>query len=354
MIPAFLRFPICALDISDRSYKYLSLKSQRNGFVVSRFGEGTLPPGIVENGEIKNADILISTLRSFFIRDNIEFVCVSLPEEKGFLKSLQMPLTMREDEISSSLALQIEEHVPLPASEVVFDYILVGKDDDHFDVVLRAFPRTIVNSYLDVITRAGALPVLVEPELSATVRSIVSPSYAGTGMLIDWGQTRTSFAIFRRGAVRFAATVPIAGSAITEIVAKQLNISVEKAHRVKQENKKIAITKDPSLLDKVMQAVMPVIRALREETERYMLYWQGRSDLGSLPERIYLTGGDSNMPGLSEYFAAELGVATIVANPWENISFPPFYIPGLSRRDSLRFVSTIGMSLQAAKEHRFL
>lgn len=354
MIPALLRFPVYTLDVSDRSYKYLLLQCRHSARTVSRFGEGSLPAGVVENGEIKQADVLISALRGFFIQNKIEFVGISLPEEKGFLKSIQMPLTMREDEIGSSLALQIEEHVPLPASEIVFDYILVGKDGDHFDVALRAFPRRIIESYVSVISKAGALPVLIEPELSAAVRAVVPPSYVGAGMLIDWGQTRTSFAIFRRGAVRFAATVPIGGFMVTQAIAKHMGISFEEADRFKQTNKQLAITKENIARDEVTQAIMPVIGALREEAERYILYWQGRSDFGSLPERIYLSGGDANIPGLPEYFSAELGVATTLANPWENISFPLFYLPELSKRDALRFVSTIGLSLQAAEEHQFL
>ena len=354
MTPAFLRLPLYAFDLSDRSYKYLLLKPQRNTFVVSHFGEGSLPAGVLENGEIKQADLLAASLRDVFARNEIEFVSVSLPEEKGFLKSLQMPLTMREDEIGSSLALQIEEHVPLPAREVVFDYILVGKDGDHFDIVLRAFPRSIMESYITVITKAGALPVLIEPELSAMVRAIVPPSYTGTGMLIDWGQTRTSFAIFHRGAVRFAATVPISGVMVTEAIAKHMKISFEEALRLKRTNTHIAITKENIERDETTQAIVPIVSAIRAETERYIVYWQGRSDVGSLPDRIYLTGGDANIPGLSDYFSAELGITTTVANPWENVSFPSFYLPDLSRRDSLRYASTIGLSLQAAEYNTFL
>ena len=161
MIPAFLRLPVCALDISDRSYKYLLLKARGNAFVVSDFGEGSLPAGIVENGEIHQRDTLIAIFRDIFAKKRIQFVSISLPEEKGFLKPIKMPTSVRADEVGSSLALQIEEHVPLPAAEVAFDYILSGVESDHFDIVLRAFPRSILDSYLDVIVKAGALPAFI-------------------------------------------------------------------------------------------------------------------------------------------------------------------------------------------------
>ena len=186
------------------------------------------------------------------------------------------------------------------------------------------------------------------------VRAAVPPSYVGTGMLMDWGQTRTSFAIFHRGVVRFAATIPIGGFTVTEAVAKQLGISLDEADRLKKTKDRLAITKERIVRDEAVQAIMPILSAILEETQRYMLYWQEHSEISSLPERIYLAGGDVNIQGLPEYFSAELGVSTVFANPWENISFPPFYLPELSWRDSLRFISVIGLGLQAAEEGRFL
>ncbi|OGF73627.1 hypothetical protein A3J56_00610 [Candidatus Giovannonibacteria bacterium RIFCSPHIGHO2_02_FULL_46_20] len=354
MIPAFLRLPVCALDISDRSYKYLLLKSRGNAFVVSDFGEGNLPAGIVENGEIYQRDTLITILRDLFVQKKIQFVSISLPEEKGFLKSIKMPTSVRANEVGSSLALQIEEHVPLPAAEVAFDYTLGGADDDHFDIVLRAFPRSILDSYLDIAAKAGALPVFVEPELDAMVRAVVPYSYAGTGMLIDWGATRASFAVFYRNVVRFAATAPVGGALVTAAIAKQMNVSAEEADRLKKTKGRLVVTQESMNNDKATQAIMPLINAILEETKRYLLYWQSHSENNSLPERIYLAGGDVNIRGLPEYFSAELGVSTIFANPWENISFPPFYLPELSWKDSLRFISTIGLCLQSAEECQFL
>ena len=354
MIPAFLRLPVCALDISDRSYKYLLLKSQGNAFAVSDFGEGSLPAGIVENGEIHQRDTLIAIFRDLFAKKRIQFVSISLPEEKGFLKPIKMPTSVRADEIGSSLALQIEEHVPLPAAEIAFDYVLSGIESDHFDIVLRAFPRSILDSYLDVAVKAGALPVFIEPEVDAMVRAVAPFSYAGTGMLIDWGATRASFAVFYRNVVRFAATAPVGGALVTAAIAKHMSVSTEEADRFKKTKGLLAITKERINNDKATQAIMPLVSALLEETKRYMLYWQSHSENNSLPERIYLAGGDVNIQGLPEYFSAELGVSTVFANPWENISFPPFYLPELSWKDSLRFISVIGLGLQAAEECRFL
>ena len=196
--------------------------------------------------------------------------------------------------------------------------------------------------------------VFVEPELDAMVRAVVPSSYAGTGMLIDWGATRASFAVFYRNVVRFAATAPVGGALVTAAIAKQMNVSAEEADRLKKTKGRLVVTQESMNNDKATQAIMPLINAILEETKRYLLYWQSHSENNSLPERIYLAGGDVNIRGLPEYFSAELGVSTIFANPWENISFPPFYLPELSWKDSLRFISTIGLCLQSAEECQFL
>src|SRR3989344_3472926 len=56
MLPSFLRLPIYAFELSDKSYKYLRLKEERGGIVLDDFGEGEIAAGGIEHGEIKKKD----------------------------------------------------------------------------------------------------------------------------------------------------------------------------------------------------------------------------------------------------------------------------------------------------------
>lgn len=348
-IPNFLKLPAYAFDISDQSYKYLLLRETKQGVVVADFGGSDIKKGIIESGEIKKPDALIAQFRALFQLHGIKYASFALPEEKGFLRTIQLA-GVKEEEIGQAIGFQLEEHVPLPASEVVFNYTIGKKAGDHFDVVLSAFPKNIVEAYLNVFSEAGALPVYVESELNASVASVVPNDFKKTAMLIDWGHTRTSFSIVDEGVLRFTTTVPIGGSGLDEAIAKNLNVGLTKAESLKQEK---GFLEDSSSKD-VFEAIVPLITAFREEVEKYINYWQSHSEKKEAPERIFLYGGESSIAGFKEYLAKELNIEVSLADPWVNVPLPPRYLPEIELKDSLRFATSIGLSMNVLRENKFL
>ena len=347
ILPSFLRLPIYAFELSDKSYKYLRLKETRAGILLDDFGEGEIAAGIIERGEIKKKDILTALLKELFSKKNIHFAAISLPEEKGFLENIQLT-GITESEMRQALELQLEEHVPLPPSEVIFDYILARNEKNHSDVVLNAFPRALVESYLEVFSAAGALPAFMESELTAAVRSIVPRDFTSPAMIIDWGKTRTSFFIVENRILRFASTIPIGGEALDQAIAKNLNVSIEEAQKLKS---KKGLLQDKDSLS-VFQAIVPVVTAIREEAEKYINFWQTHSETKETPKKLFLSGGDANLLGLPQHLEQELGLPAVMANPWVNVKFPKHYLPNLEFKDAVRFSISIGLALAAMDKEK--
>lgn len=349
-MPSFLRLPIYAFELSDRSYKYLRFKEAEGGIILDSFGEGELAPGVIERGEIKKKDILVSLLKEVCRKNNIRFVAVSLPEEKGYVENIRLA-NAKDEEIRQVLELQLEEHVPLPPADVVFDYSVVNREKGHLDIVLSAFPKSLVESYLGAFFEAGALPALAESELVSAVRSLVPAESSGVAMIIDWGKTRISFYIVKNTFLRFASTVSIGGEALDQAIAKNLNVSVEEAQKLKFKAGFLPALpsqggQTPGSLQ-VFQAIVPLVTAVREEAEKYISFWQTHSEEKETPSRLWLSGGDGNLPGLAEYLEEELKIPVALANPWVNIGFPKHYLPNLERSDAVRFAASIGLGLAA-------
>ena len=82
--PDYLRMPVLCLDLSDKSLKYMELKRKNGVISVNRFGIFALENGIIEGGEIKQKDKLISFLKPIKEKLKTELVLASLPEEKSF------------------------------------------------------------------------------------------------------------------------------------------------------------------------------------------------------------------------------------------------------------------------------
>src|SRR3989338_3841644 len=123
--------------------------------------------GLLRGGRSKNLMFLSLSFARFSCFGE-KYTALALPEEKGFLRTVKLS-GIKEEEVGRALEFQLEEHIPLSAADAVFNYTISKREKDHLDVVLYAFPKITVESYLDVFSKAGALPVYIESELNASV-----------------------------------------------------------------------------------------------------------------------------------------------------------------------------------------
>ena len=172
--------------------------------------------------------------------------------------------------------------------------------------------------------------------------------FVAPAMIIDWGKTRTSFFIVENRVLRFASTIPIGGEALDQAIAKNLNVGIEEAQKLK--SKKGFLQDQDSLA--VFQAIVPVVTAIREEAEKYLNFWQTHSENKKAPQKLFLSGGDANLLGLPQYLEQELGLPVVMANPWANLKFPKHYLPDLELKDAVRFSIAVGLALAAMDKEK--
>ena len=147
---------------------------------------------------------------------------------------------MDESGIKEALSLQLEEYVPLPAAETIFDYDIINnplenKKQAHLHFNLAAFPKNFVESYRDVFTGAGFIPAAFEMEAQAFARAVVPKEEMDSVMVIDFGRTRTTYAIVSRGKVQFATTVALAGEEIEKAFILNLKIDESQVEAAKRD-----------------------------------------------------------------------------------------------------------------------
>lgn len=345
----FRNIPIHSLDISDESFKFLRLLDKNNGMIVESFGEIEIEKGVVEGGQVKDSEKLVKILKNFFTQKNIKFAAFSLPEEKGFLRTVKLSGMSRED-AEKSIEFQIEEHVPLPVSEVFFEHKILSEESGHFNAVINAFPKSIVESYADAIESAGAMPIYAESELEAASRAILPKGVYKSSMIIDWGKTRVSFSLFEDDILKFTSTVFLGGRLLDDAIARELKVSKKEAQKIKFETNILQIKKSSDLFN----AVFPIISSLKDEIDKILDYWKSHSQNTFGVKTIFLSGGEANLFGITEYLTDELRVEAILANPWINVKFPHKYLPPIKMKDSLRFVSVIGLALLVKDKERII
>src|SRR3989344_2625111 len=141
--PAFLSMPSFGLDISDESVKFVSLAVTKKGIRLNKYGEHKIPVGIIESGKIKDPKRLEEILSSLRVQEGIKSVRVSLPEEQIYLFRMRMDKPGL-DNIREGIELSIEEHIPMPAADAIFDYEIIDEDATNLQLQVAAIPKNII------------------------------------------------------------------------------------------------------------------------------------------------------------------------------------------------------------------
>lgn len=342
--PNFLEMPAFGLDISDESIKFIEMKVNKGGIKVGRYGERKIPSGIVESGKIKDPGKMKEILLSLKKKEEIKSVRVSILENQIYLFKLSL-LKKGLTNIREAIELSLEEHIPVPAPEAIFDYEILSQDDKSLELQVAAIPRSTIEDYLWVFQDSSITVHSFELEAQAIARAVIKKGDNATSMIVDFGEKRTGIFIVSGGVVMFTSTIDFGGESLNEMIQKHFKISKEEANKMKikyglrrnTENKEIF----PVLLNSVS--------VLRDEVARHFSYWNTHieEDGSRNPfiEKIILCGGDSNLIGLADYFSVSLKTKVEMANVWVNITNTETDTPEIEFKQALSFAAALGLAL---------
>lgn len=349
--------PFFGLDISDLSIKFLRVENigGDSDKKIDYYGEITVPRGIIANGEVKDenglAGILKKELKDSRGRRVAEkFVAASLPEEKSFVRIIQLP-KLKSDEISSAVRWELEANIPLPIDQVYFDYEVIAPAEpptDHIDILITAFPRQIVNSYTAAIRDAGFYPLAIEMESQAISRAVVSKNlYKDAVIIVDLGMTRISFIVFGAGSIILTLSINIGGRDFNKAIADKLSVSWEEAEKIKKEQGLSKTYKGGVLLETLVPFLSTVVEEIRKQIWFYRDHIEHHHGGPDDISKILLVGGDANLIGMEKFLSVSLKKPVIAADPFINVyGENRNTVPSIPKNISLKYTTSIGLALR--------
>ncbi|MDQ5971712.1 MAG: Type pilus assembly protein PilM [Patescibacteria group bacterium] len=343
--PDFLTMPACALDISDESIKYGELTPSKDGFKLKYYGNEKIPPGIVVAGKIENEAKLVEILNSIKNKVKMKYVRASLPEEQMYLFNLVLP-NVPNNQMKETILLQLEDHIPLPANDVVFEYELIREiNKDTVLVQVAAVAASLIESYLSIFSQAGLVPMSFELEAQAIARSVVPEDLKGAVMVVDFGRTRIGISIVENGRVLFTSTFSMGGQKITEVIAKHFKISVEQAEQMKKSYSNLGSDAE----NDIFPAIISNLSILLDELRKHFSYWQTHLSEDGQPhakiEKIILCGGEANLYGVVPYLKTSMNLPADYANVWVNMTDITKDLPTMAFDESLGYATVFGLAL---------
>lgn len=346
--------PIVGLDISDRTVKFIRFSQRRLRIKVEAYGSVAIEEGVVVGGEIKKPEILIPKLAALKIQSGgifrDRFVVASLPEEKSFLRIIQVP-RVKAEKLHNAVRWELEGNIPIAPEEIYFDYEVAPSSDDkpdHFDVLTIAFPRTIVDTYVSVLRQAGFIPLALELESQSIARALVDRKDISTPrVFVDIGASRTSFVLIGGGTIILTSTIQLSGVEFNEAIMRALGITFEEAEEIK---KKDGLRKNAHD-GKAAAALKPILETLSDEIEKQIEFYRDhlseRHGASRDIESIVLTGGDASLIGLDAYLARALKKPVLMGNSFAALGTAfGNYTPPITPKDAMQFTTAIGLALR--------
>ena len=344
------------LDLSDFSLKLIRLGKKR-GLTLDNFVEADLPFGLVQGGEIKKEKELVNILKGRLKRtvgqslQSKRVVC-NLPEEKVFIRVIQLPL-MKKSELGQAVNWEAEAHIPLSLDEVYLDWQIVKeptREDNHYSVLIAAVPRLLVDSYSRFLKRSGFRPVALEPESVAVVRSLIKAGDLKPTILVDLGASGTNFVIYAASTIRFTSHINISGQLFNQAIMKKLDVDQKKAEQLKI---KVGLDKTKEK-GKVYEALVPLVEELAGQIKDYIVFYQKRaahlSGSAGLIERLLLCGGDSLLINLPLFLSQRLGLKVEIGNPLINLPKPVEkhspVLAALPKKELLTYTTALGLAMR--------
>jgi type IV pilus assembly protein PilM len=339
------------LDIGSTAVRAVELMAGDPPTIV-RAAQVPLGAGAVENGEVKEPELVTAALRELWERGGFKSrqANMGVGNQRVVVREIALPY-LPEKELRASLGFQVQEFIPMSVDEAVLDYdpIAEFEQDDRrmIRMLLVAAQRQMVDSVVAAATGAKIEPVGLDLVPFALVRSIGT---TGVGMdlevdgdeaVIDVGAHITNIVVHAGGTVRFVRILPSGGRDVTLAIARGIGVDDEDdevAERLKRgEDVEIEETVEDvgegtaegTDEGQTAGAVRPDVGRVREismqragtfvDEIRSSLEFYTAQAQGARIARVLVTGGGSKLEGFLDLLRQRIPVQVDVGRVFQHV-----------------------------------
>ncbi len=308
--------------------------------ILRAFGQVALPPEAMREGEVVDPGAVSAAIERLWRELGLRKgeVRVGIASPRVIVRPVELP-AMPDEELAGALRFQAQELIPIPIEEAVFDFQVLEttppvdeQDAGTSRVLLVAAHRDAVQRVVDAVRGAGLRVGAVDVVPLGLVRTLADVGLgdeAGAEAIVSIGGGTTVIVVHEDGLPRFVRILGVGGRALTEAIARELDLPFETAESVKRQGDLA-----PDELGARARAAMErPLHDLLDEVRGSIDYYRTQSGAAPL-RRVLVTGGTSRLSGLNERLGRLLGVQTEDARPRDrvvvgDIGFPPEELPTL-------------------------
>ncbi len=350
------------LEIQETFFKVGKLKKEGKFFKIEKLFSKPFVP----NSTLKEKASLIKES----LKDNglskFKYVITQVSEKEVYLTLVALPKLSKEKAKVAAI-YEAQNYIPIPLNSAQVDAEILEATKNHLHVLVGAVKKEKIKELINLLKLANLLPLRIEPESKALVRSVIPQTYCNLSdinLILDFGEERTLVVIVQRSKVRFSSSIPIGSKLLTEIVRKSLKIKEKEVQVLKEkygilEIEKVTFTSQAGELEKkvvkeekLREIILPPLIDLLEQTKKYVDYYlekeKHKLTKGNKIKRVFLSGKEAKLKGLKELVKDYLNTEVQIANPLVNLVPSPIEnLEPISQKEALSYSITLGLALGA-------
>lgn len=313
---------VVGLDLGSYAVRAVELSVANGQRRLERFGQVTLTPGAIRDGEVVDAEAVSASIRRLWTEGGFrgKRVVIGVANQRVVVRLADMA-KMSESDLRSALNFEAQELIPIPVDDAVLDFQILDDVATHDDapqmrVLLAAAQRDMVANHVGAAERAGLHVGAVDVVPFSLVRALAqAPNpfdpHVNSEAIVCIGGGVTNVVVHENGVPRFVRVLMVGGDDITDAIVRDLDVQIDEAESLKR---RADISSPDAAVARAGHVVMDRLGPLVEEIRGSLDYYSAQAQSSSV-ERVLVTGGGSRVAGLMDRLQSQLGARVEPARP---------------------------------------
>ena len=342
--------PLLGIDITATAIKLLELSKSGGKYRIESYSVEPLPANSVVEKNIADADAVGEAIGRAVKKSGsrIKGGAAAVAGSAVITKVITMPADISEDDMESQIQLEADQYIPFPLEEVNMDFEIMGPtegSEGQVNVLLAASRSENVDLRIAALEVGGLEAKVVDVEafaLENTVAMMAGDLFSGGEdkviAVADVGSAVTTFSVLENLKIVYSREQAFGGAQLTEDIQRRYGLSYEEAGLAKKQGG-LPDNYEPEVLE-------PFKESMAQQISRAQQFFFSSSSIAQI-DHLILAGGCASIDGIADIVEAAVGIPTIVANPFANMTLSSRIPAQALSNDAPSLMVSCGLALRS-------
>ena len=317
--------PLIGVDISTTAVKMVELSASGKGiYRLEGYSIAAIPKDAIVDGNIAGLEQVSDAVKLAWklLGSREKRTALALPSAAVITKKVMMSADLREADMEVQVEAEANQYIPFPLEEVNIDFQVIGpapNNPDEVEVLIAASRKEKIEDRVAAAEDAGLKVTVMDVDTYATeaAYSLVANQLPNAGkdqtvMIIDIGAVMMHINVLQDNKSVYIREQAFGGSQLTQEIQRRFGLSVEEAEIAKRKGGL------PESYDN--EVLQPFMLSLSTEVARALQFFTSSTQYNRV-DHIVLAGGCAAIPAVDVMVQDRTQVNTIIANPFQSMSF---------------------------------